>query len=174
MFIKSSMEKSETKQEVTMTKRQSRFHRMFPYIICTVALIIGPIGSVTAQNQAVSDTELETFSEVYQDIESIQTELQDNIDTAIKDSGLSEERFYEIYQGMQHGSEASDGSGLNEEEKAQYETALSDIGDVQQEAQDEMVALLNDAGMEVHRFNEILQNIQNDQELMERFTEKME
>jgi hypothetical protein len=122
-------------------------------------------------DQAYSDNELENFVEAAFEIIPLQEESQLRMIDEIEDRRLTVERFSTILEVEQLGLEDP---GITEEEKEAFEEALKAIQEIQFEYQQLIVETIEDKGMSISKYEEILARYQQDQELQERVDQIME
>lgn len=128
-------------------------------------------GQMQSQSQAtdVSDQELESFVSALQEVQAVQQEMATESQESVQGSDMGEERFQELYQARQSGSEPA--NAATDAENQEFEELMADIQAIQQESNEAMVEAVEDEGLEVQRFNEIAQAVQQDQSLMQRMQE---
>ncbi|MDR9403662.1 MAG: DUF4168 domain-containing protein [Halothece sp. Uz-M2-17] len=110
----------------------------------------------------INSQELEKFAAAIQEMRTIQLESRDEISTAIDEEGLSQERFREILQAQRNPEVESDAS---EAEMAKFESATQQLAQIQRNTQSEMKEAVQGQGLEVTRFQEILQAVRQDPQL---------
>ncbi|MBN2543650.1 DUF4168 domain-containing protein [bacterium] len=126
-----------------------------------------PQGMVSPQasNIEVGDEELGKFSVLFAKTQQVQADFKDDMENAIKGTGMTLERYMEIMQSMQ-------GQGtpveLTNEEQKQLQDAQQALGQVQAEAQQQMISIVSEGGMDPQRFQAILMALRTDQALQMR------
>ncbi len=123
------------------------------------------------EDQEYSDNELENFVEAAFEIMPLQEESQLRMIDEIEDRRLTVERFSTILETEQLGLEDP---GISEEEKEAFEEALKAIQEIQFEYQQLIVETIEDKGMSISKYEEILARYQQDPELQERIDQIME
>lgn len=155
-----------------MTEKTHNSHSKYsriPAIVGAIFLLIaGPIAAQTSSEQApdISDEELQEFAAALESVQEIQQEMISDTSSSVEESSLDQQRFRELYQAEQSGSEPTDAA--SDEERAEFERVLEDIQEIQQASNEQMVAAVQDEGLDVQRFNQIAQAIQQNPELMQR------
>ncbi len=114
--------------------------------------------------------EFENFVEAMGEVQSLQEEMSVQVDEIISDASMDEDRFMEIHQQMQFGSESADLSGAEEED---YEALAADINSTQESFQEEMIDVIEDEDLTVDRFNAIVYAVQQDSELRDALDESL-
>lgn len=160
-----------------MSKRQ-RIRRIAAVAVVILALVAvppamaqnsSPGGSGQTPQVDVSQEELEQFAAALENVQSIRQEMVQNTQGAVADSSLEESRFQELYRADQGGPAPS--QEASDQERAAYDEVMQEIQQIQQQSNQEMVQAVRDEGLEVQRFNQIAQAIQQSSELQERFQE---
>lgn len=121
----------------------------------------------------VSDDEADTFVDAAMDAQEVQMEAQEKMVGVIEDEGLDVETYQKIAQSTQMGQSSED-SDISDEQMEKYESVSESLQEVQGEIQDEVASVVEDAGMEMQRFQEISQAAQQDPELRKTIEGKMQ
>lgn len=150
-------------------------------LILPLLLVAPPLASQDAPGSGdtppmspVDDVELESFAVAYLDVQELQSEVQEETDGRVEESALGIERFYEIHQLAQQSESSAGLSGVEDDELTEYKAVLEEVIEVQEEKQTEMVEVVEDEGLTVKRFNEIMLGIREDQQLAARAEEALE
>lgn len=104
------------------------------------------------------------------DVQAIQEEMSVRVDEIISDASMDEDRFMEIHQQTQFGSESMELSSAEEEE---YEALANEINSTQQSFQEEMIEVIEDRDLTVDRFNAIVDSVQQDPELRDALNDSL-
>ena len=132
-----------------------------------------PMQQPEAPQVEVGSAELDQFAEAMNQVQEIQIDSQSRIENQITESELDQQRFQEIHSASINPQiELPD--DVSEAEQAAYDELLEQLVEVEQEAQGEMQTAVQDAGLDVQRFNEIATAIQQDDELWQRLQERMQ
>lgn len=126
-----------------------------------------PMGQEPAAPIEVSDAELEEFVEVAVGTLEIQQQTEMQYPQIIQDAGLTIDKFQEISQAQQMGA-ANEDIDASEEELNAFDKAMDDIHELNEEAQEQVVAHIESESMELERYEEIAMALQQDQELMQK------
>lgn len=122
-----------------------------------------------APAESVDDVELEQFAEALQAIQVAQQQVQMDMQEAVQGSTMGEERFNEIHESVNTSGEVP--GDADEAEIQDYQVIVQELSEIQQDLQMEMATIVEDAGMEVERFNAIVMAIQQDESLWQRVQE---
>lgn len=120
----------------------------------------------------VSDQELTLVASTLQDLEPIQEELQNDIREVVESKNMNMERFQEILVAMQN-PQMADQADISEEEQEKIGEMQPKVMELQMGAQEQMVSAIEDNGLEVQRYQQIIMGIQQHQELAERLQNAM-
>ena len=120
----------------------------------------------------VSSEELEQFARVIPQLQEIQQSAQQEAAQVIQDSGLSTERFSEIYQSQQAGTAPT--AEVTPEEQQSYEAASTKIESLEQEVRSQQEEVLQSEGLEPQRFGEILVAVRQDPALQQQVQELLQ
>jgi len=115
----------------------------------------------------VSDQELTLFASALQDLEPIQEELQSDIREVVESEDMNMERFQEILVAMQN-PQMSDQADISDEEEEKIGKMQPKVVELQMGAQEKMVKAIEENGLEVQRYQQIIMGVQQHQELAER------
>src|SRR5690625_369370 len=118
-------------------------------------------------NTEGKDAELEQFATVSQNVMQKNQEVQQKMLKEIEKVGLTGERYTEIQMAAQNPAAAQ--SEASKEELEKKEKADEKIQKLEQQLQQEQVAIVEDGGMTVERFQQIANAVQSDQNLMEKY-----
>lgn len=121
----------------------------------------------------VSESELETFTDAIVSAQEIQIESQREMIGIVEDEGMDVETYNKIAQAVQMG-QSPDETDISEEDMEKFESVSEDIEQVQSEVQQKMSSAVEDAGMDMERFQEINMAVRQDTELQRRVQEKMQ
>lgn len=124
-------------------------------------------------SEPVSQDELEQFANVVPELQAIQQSAQEGVAAAIEGSGLTRERFSELYQ-AQDSPEANPETSVSPEEQEAFSVAYAEIQEIEQEIQSQREQVLASEGLDPQRFNEILGAIQQDPNLQQQVQEMLE
>ncbi|MGM0675690.1 MAG: DUF4168 domain-containing protein [Spirochaetota bacterium] len=127
----------------------------------------GPGADQGGPDVSVSEDELESFAAALQEVQVLRQEMAEETQQMVNDSELGQQRFEDIYRSEQGGTELDEEPTDTENE--QFEALMSDIQELQQASNEEMVEVVEEEGLSVNRFNEIAQAIQQDPELQQQF-----
>jgi len=113
----------------------------------------------------VSDTQIEQFAAAYADIQAIQQQVQPEITEAVEAEGLAVEEF-EAIMAAQQSPEAE--AQVTPEQSQQFTAAYERVTEIQTAARTDMQAAIQEEGLTVEEFEQILAMAQQDPTLAER------
>lgn len=125
-----------------------------------------------APTTEVSQSELEQFVRVIPQLQEIQQSAQQQAAQVIQESGLSTERFSEIYQSQQSGATPS--AEVTSEEQQSYDEASTKIESLEQDVRSQQEEVLQTEGLEPQRFGEILVAVRQDPTLQQQVQELLQ
>ncbi len=131
-------------------------------------------GSGSGQGNAPSfeDSELQKFAQVMEEIQSVQTESNQKIESAFSDSSLSKQRFNTLYQARKSGNQQKAEDETSSETK-EFNKLAKQIQTIQQSSQKQMVETVRNNDMTVQKFNQIVKAMRSNPELGQRVQEMM-
>ena len=121
----------------------------------------------------VSDEELTQFVKTIADIEPIQMEAQAEIEQAVEEEELDFERFQQLMMAMQN-PQMADQIEMSDEEQEKIQNIQPKLQEIQMGAEEEIIAMIEDNGLNVDRYQAIMMGAQQDQELMTRLQTELE
>ncbi len=149
----------------------------------TLPLLLGMLliaGSAVAQVQqqqqqqqqidpdSITEEELEQFAQVSQESQKVQEEMRNQVDSLLDEKDMEMERFRQIMM-SQRNPQSADSADITEEEQATMEEIQPQLMQMQQQAQQEMVTIIQDNGLEPQRFQQLMQAVRTNPEVMKRF-----
>lgn len=120
--------------------------------------------------ESVTDEELAMFAEISNKAEEVQADAEEKVSELVEDEGMEMDRFQEIMMSQQN-PQMSEEVEVSDEENEKIEKIQPEIMEINQDAQEQFVTIIEDEGLDPQRFQEIFQAIQSSPELMERFEE---
>lgn len=154
-----------------MSKRKERRACIRVRICCIAAALI--LAALTAASDdsipgnEVTDEELQQFGIALVSIQQIEVEANQQIETALDQSELSEERILEIMQiHQQSPQEVQD--EVSSDELEEFHHTIEQIGAIHENAQFEMINAVEEAGFDIEEFNELAGLIQENPMLLQR------
>lgn len=145
-------------------------------VLALLALIATGVGAqdlpgmeAPSPAEPVEEDELEDFASAYIEVQGIQSRLDEQMSTRLDSSEIGAERFYTLNQMAQESGSTEEGlAGVDEDELAEYREVLDDLLALQDQMQGEMTEALEEEGLSVTRFNEIIAAVQQDPDLAEK------
>ena len=118
-------------------------------------------------SEDVSDDEIEKLVNTIHDLEPIQLETQSKIEEAVEAEDISFERFQQMMMAMQN-PQMADQMDISDEEMQKIQTLQPTLMEIQGEAEQEMIAKIEENGLTMDRYRNIIMGAQQDPELMAR------
>ena len=124
-------------------------------------------------SEDVSDEELTQFVQTIADIEPIQMEAQAEIEGVVAEEEMDFERFQQLMMAIQN-PQMADQVEMSDEEQQKIESIQPKLTEIQMEAEEEIIAKIEDNGLDVDRYQAIMMGAQQDQQLMQRLQAELE
>lgn len=118
-------------------------------------------------SEDVSDDEIERLVNTINDLEPIQLETQSKIEDAVEAEDISFERFQQMMMAMQN-PQMADQMDITDEEMEKIQTLQPTLMEIQGEAEQEMISKIEENGLTMERYRNIIMGAQQDPELMAR------
>jgi signal transduction protein with GAF and PtsI domain len=117
----------------------------------------------SAPDVDVSDEEAATFADAAMNAQRVQMQAQKQMMGIIQDEGLDIQTYQKIAQSKQMGQ--GDSTQFSDSEMEKFDAATSSIQELQTEIRDSVTKAIEDAGMEMQRFQDISRAAQQDSAL---------
>ncbi len=126
---------------------------------------------LVAQNQEISDKELEKFADAYQEVQMANQSSQQEMIKAVEEEDISVEKFNLINQAEQNPNKEVEATA---DELEKYESAMESVEAIQLKVQKQVESKINEIGLSMERFQQISALVQKDKELQQRLTALMQ
>jgi hypothetical protein len=117
----------------------------------------------------VSDEEAATFADAAMSAQEVQMEAQKKMMGVIEDAGLDVQTYQKIAQsqqmGQQMGQQGGDTNDFSDSEMEKFDDANESIQNLQEEIRQDVESAIEEAGMEMQRFQDISRAAQQDSAL---------
>ncbi|MEL7834220.1 DUF4168 domain-containing protein [Fodinibius sp. Rm-B-1B1-1] len=120
----------------------------------------------------VSDEEAATFADAAMSAQQVQMQAQKKMMGIIQEEGLDIQTYQKIAQSQQMGQ--GDSTQFSEDEMKKFEAATSGIEELQTEIRDSVTKAIEDAGMEMQRFQDISRAAQQDSALQQQIQQQIQ
>ncbi|MGK7876691.1 MAG: DUF4168 domain-containing protein [Xenococcaceae cyanobacterium] len=120
--------------------------------------------TIQASRVEISPEELQQFVSAVKQMQAIQQASEEEMVQAVQNEGFSLQRFNEILK-WKRNPEDRPPTEVTQEETQSFEKAIIQIGEIQQQTESKMKQALESEGLELPRFNQILEAVQEDQDL---------
>ncbi len=120
----------------------------------------------------VSDEEVTLLVNTIHDLEPIEQKTQEKIEEAVEAEDLSFERFQQMMMAMQN-PQMADEMDVTDEEMEKIQSLQPTLMEIQGEAEQEMIAKIEENGLTMDRYREIIMGAQQDPELMQRLQSEL-
>jgi hypothetical protein len=151
----------------------------------TLPLVLGLLlmaGSAVAQGQqmqsaqpdTITDEELEKVAAISSEAREVQMEsrqkLQQEVEASLADKEMDMQRFQQIMMSRQN-PQTADSVNVTKQEEATIKEIQPRLMKIQQKSQKQMMGIMQENDMNMQRFRQVMQAIQSDKELQQRFME---
>ena len=121
----------------------------------------------------VTDEEIDNVVQTIMDLTPIQQEAESKMEEAVQEGGIEVERFRQIIAAMQN-PQMSGGSDITDEEMQTLQSLQPTLMQIQTEAQQQIVAKIEENGFTTQRYQSIMMGAQQDPELRNRIETLLE
>ena len=121
-----------------------------------------------AQADSVSDKELKKFVDAAQELQTIQQNIQSEVQQMVQEEDMTFQRFQQIIMSKQNPQMAKKVQ-VTDEEEAVIKEMQPKLQKIQQEANQKQMTVIQDNGLTPQRFQQIAQAVQSDPQMMQRF-----
>lgn len=154
-------------------------------LFLSITLLLITAAGLTAQGQQmppnqnlpsssdVTDQEITNLVDAITAIEPIQREVQQQIQQAVEEKGITMERFQQMMMAMQNPQLAQQ-VDITDEEQAMIQELQPTLMQLQGEAQQEITSKIEENGLTADRYRQIIMGAQQDPELMQRVQTRLE
>lgn len=119
-----------------------------------------------------SDEEIENFVSATKEVIKLQSKIEQEMISAIESTSLSVERFNEIMIAQQNQQDME--AAATEEELEAFSQAAQKIIEIQSEMQEEIFEVLNEEGIDVNTYQEIIVSYQQNPQLQQKIDTMLE
>jgi len=124
-----------------------------------------------AQEQDISDKELKLFANAFQQVQIINQTTQQEMIKAVENSDMTVEEFNTINKAEQNPNEEVDAS---DEDLKKYKSAIESVEEIQAKTEQVLQDKIQETGITLERYQQIMTLVQTDQKLQQRLTELMQ
>lgn len=121
----------------------------------------------------VTDEEIDNVVQTIMDLTPIQQEAERKMEEAVQEGGIEVDRFRQIIATMQN-PQMSGGSDITDEEMQTLQSLQPALMQIQTEAQQQIVAKIEENGFTTQRYQSIMMGAQQDPELRNRIETLLE
>ncbi|WP_138431823.1 DUF4168 domain-containing protein [Fodinibius saliphilus] len=125
-----------------------------------------------AQPDSISDKELKKFATASQKMQKVNGEIQQKmmaeVKAALKDKEMDEKRFQQIMMSKRN-KKMADSMNVTPQEEQTIKEIQPKLMKVRQGAQQQMMSVIQESGLQPQRFQAIMRAVQSNPEVMKRF-----
>lgn len=141
-------------------------------IFTFMAFILMTLPSTAQTTNEYNDTELKKFAKVIVEVITIQQESQMQMISLIEEHEMSIKRFNEMMVESQE--KPMDQVAGTDDEKEAFADISVQIMEIQEQMEDRLIASIEDEGLTIDKYEQILQDYQQDPELQQRIQSLVE
>ncbi|TVQ97500.1 MAG: DUF4168 domain-containing protein [Spirochaetaceae bacterium] len=134
-------------------------------LIIAVLVVLMAVAGVAAAQVNPESSEFENFAGALIRVQDIQQSTNAEIEQIIAAAPIDDTRFMEIHQEVQ--TTGAVPPTVEQSEAVAYQETVDEIGEIQMASQEQMIALVEDVGLSVARFNELVNEVQRNPELQQ-------
>ncbi len=123
-------------------------------------------------NGSASPLELQQFAQAIKQLRKVEMEMQQKMGEALKEEGLSPQRFQEIGE-RQNNINASSTADISVKDQQRFDKALAKINQIQRDAVPKQNRAVTFQGLTLERFNQIGRAIERNPTLKRQFQENL-
>ncbi len=132
--------------------------------------ILGSLAYTNAQENKITDAELNKWANAYQKVQMQNQEAQQQMMMMIQDEGMELQRFNEIQQASMNPNQKGDAT---EAEIKKHKSITDKIEKMRPALEKKATEAIESTGMSIERYQEIAAVIQQDQDLQQRLQQIM-
>lgn len=126
------------------------------------------LGTTIFAQSEVSDNDLETFVDIYKNVQQENQVFQQDLIEMVQSEGMEVQRFQEI-QGMKTNPNAD--LDVSKEELETHEKLMAEIEKAQVEFQEKVTEMIEEGGMSIEKYQDVFAELQANEELQQKFSE---
>lgn len=123
-----------------------------------------------AQSDSITDAELKKFANVTTESQKVHQKMRNDVDSMLAEQDMKMERFRKIMMSKRN-PQMADSVEVTAEEEKKMKAIQPKLMEMQQKSQQEMVSIIQDNGLQPQRFQQIMQAVRTNPEVMKRFQE---
>ena len=130
------------------------------------------VGPVQQQPEAkkVTDSELTKFASVYAQVNQISQAAQQKMIKKVQGNGFQVQKFQELQKKKQQGQSLE----ISEEKKKKFNATTQALQEIQKNTQMKAVSTIKEGGLTLQRYQQIVGQLRQDQNLQKRLKSKMQ
>ena len=134
-------------------------------LITAALVVLMAVAGVAAAQVNPDSAEFESFAGALMRVQDIQQSTNAEIEQVIAAAPIDDTRFMEIHQEVQ--TTGAIPPAVEQSEAVAYQETVEEIGEIQMASQQQMISLVEEAGLSVARFNELVNEVQRNPELQQ-------
>jgi hypothetical protein len=121
-----------------------------------------------ANADSITDQELQKFAKVSTEMQTIRQGMSQKVDSMLAETDMEMERFQKIMMSKRN-PKMADSVSVSSEEQATIKKIQPKLMKLSQGAQQKMVGIIKEEGLQPQRFQQLMQAVRSNPEVMKRF-----
>lgn len=121
-----------------------------------------------AKADSITDQELQKFAEVSTEMQKIRQNMGQKVDSMLAETDMDMQRFQKIMMSKRN-PKMADSINVSSEEQATIKKIQPKLMKMSQSAQQKMVSIIQEKGLNPQRFQQLMQAVRSNPEVMKRF-----
>lgn len=129
---------------------------------------VGPVQQ--RETKKITDSELTMFASIYTEVNQISQAAQQKMIKKVQSNGFQLQKFQELQKKKKQGQSLE----VSEEKKKKFNTTTQALQEIQKSTQVKAVSAIKDGGLTLQRYQQIVGQLRQDQNLQKRLKAKMQ
>lgn len=129
---------------------------------------VGPVQQ--QETKKVTDSELTMFASIYTEVNQISQAAQQKMIKKVQSNGFQLQKFQELQKKKKQGQSLE----VSEEKKKKFNTTTQALQEIQKNTQVKAVSAIKEGGLTLQRYQQIVGQLRQDQNLQKRLKSKMQ
>lgn len=150
------------------------FKKVMPLFVGLLVMAGSAFGQVRqqapqpAQADSITDQELQKFAQVSAESQKIRQEMGQKVDSMLAETDIDRQRFQKIMMSKRN-PQMADSLNVTPKEQKTMKEIQPKLMKMSQNAQQRMVGIIQDNGLNPQRFQQLMQAVRTNPEVMKRF-----
>lgn len=150
-----------------------KIFKLFTPLVLGLLFIAGSVyaqgqGQPATQPDSITNQELKKFADISTEAQKIQKETREKVDSMLANKDMDMQRLSQIMMSRQN-PKMADSVKVTEQEKETMKEIQPELMKINQKSQQKFVAVIKEEGLNPQRFQQIMQAVRSNPEVMKRF-----